>query len=113
MLVYDGDCGFCTRCARWLGAHAAQLDVVSWQTVDLGAIGLTEDEVRQAAYWVDGSVVEGAERAISRSLVACGGGYALLGRVLLLPGVRRVAAVGYRFVARHRGRLPGPARIRT
>ncbi len=105
MLVYDGGCGFCTRCARWLEPRAHDVEVVAWQSLDLAQVGLTEQQVRHAAYWVDGEVVEGAERAIARSLLACGGAYALMGRALLLPGVRRVAAVGYRFVARHRGRI--------
>ena len=107
-LVYDGGCGFCTRCARWLQAHAAGVDVVPWQSTDLAGLGLTEDEVRDAAYWVDETTIDGAEGAIARSLVACGRAYAVIGRLLLLPGVRGVAGVGYRFVARHRAHLPGP-----
>jgi predicted DCC family thiol-disulfide oxidoreductase YuxK len=105
MLVYDGDCGFCVRCARWLEAHAHDLDVVPWQTLDLQSVGLTEEQVRTAAYWVDSDAVDDAEGAIARALLACGRGYGVLGRPLLLPGVRRVAGVGYRFVARHRARL--------
>jgi predicted DCC family thiol-disulfide oxidoreductase YuxK len=103
--VYDGDCAFCTRCARWLDARANRVDVVPWQVLDLAEVGLTEEQVRAAAYWVDGATRDAGERAVAHSLVACGGGYAVLGRLLLLPGVRRVAGVGYRFVARHRGRI--------
>lgn len=110
MLVYDGDCGFCTRCALWVEAHADHVEIRPWQSLDLAAVGLTEAQVRAAAYWVDDDGVEAAERAVARALLRCGPGYRILGRALLLPGVRRVAAVGYRFVARHRGRLPGPAR---
>ena len=110
-LVYDGDCGFCTRCARWLDRHARDVEVVPWQSLDLAEVGLTERQVRAAAYWLDGEVVDSGEGAIARSLVACGSGYAVLGRLLLLAGVRRVAAVGYRLVARHRGRLPGARRL--
>ena len=109
-LVYDGDCGFCTRCAHWLAVRATDVEVVPWQTLDLAEVGLTERQVREAAYWVDDGVVDGAEGAIARSLLACGRGDAVLGRILLLPGVRRVAAAGYRLVARNRGRLPGPRR---
>lgn len=106
-LVYDGGCGFCTRCARWLERHARGVEVVPWQSLDLADVGLSEQQVRAAAYWLDGRIVDSGEGAIARCLVACGSGYALLGRLLLLPGVRRVAAAGYRLVARHRGRLPG------
>jgi predicted DCC family thiol-disulfide oxidoreductase YuxK len=105
MLVYDGDCDFCTRCARWLDARAHEVEVVPWQALDLAEVGLTEEQVRAAAYWLEGTAVVGGERAVARSLVACGRGYAVLGRAVLLPGVRRVAGVGYRFVARHRSRL--------
>lgn len=105
MLVYDGDCAFCSRCARWLDARASGVEVVPWQEVDLASVGLTEDQVRAAAYWVDGGSAEGGADAVARALIACGRGYALVGRALRLPGVRRVAGAGYRLVARHRGRL--------
>jgi hypothetical protein len=84
------------------------VDVVPWQSADLVGLGLTEDQVREAAYWVDGDSIDGAEAATARSLLACGRAYAVIGRLLLLPVVRRVAGVGYRFVARHRAHLPGP-----
>jgi hypothetical protein len=103
--VYDGDCALCTRCAGWLDARARAVEVVPWQSLDLAGAGLTEGQVRAAAYWLDGATVDRAEGAVARSLMACGRGYAVLGRALLLPGVRRVAAVGYRLVARHRGRI--------
>jgi len=105
MLVYDGDCGFCTRCARWVEARARDVEVVPWQALDLPAMGLTERQVRTGAYWLDDGTTDHGEGAIARSLMACGRGYAVIGRALLLPGVRRVAGLGYRFVARHRGRL--------
>ena len=53
MLVYDGDCGFCTRCARWVGTRSHGVEVVPWQTLDLAALGLSEQQVRTAAYWLD------------------------------------------------------------
>ena len=102
MLVYDGGCGFCTRCARWVEAHAHDVDVVAWQSLDLAEVGLTEQQVREAAYWLEGSRVEGAERAVARALMRCGRGYAVAGRALLLPGIRRASAPAYRFVAAHR-----------
>ena len=105
MLVYDGDCGFCTRCARWVETRARDVEVMPWQALDLRAVGLSGQQVRNAAYWLDDGTTDHAEGAIARSLMACGRGYAVIGRALLLPGVRRVAGLGYRFVARHRGRL--------
>ena len=42
MLVFDGDCGFCTASARWATAGASGVLTRPWQTLDLTTIGLTE-----------------------------------------------------------------------
>lgn len=106
-LVYDADCGFCTRCADWLAARS-DLDVVAWQSLDLAAVGLTEAQVKEAAYWLeDGRPVDRASGAIARSLRACGGVAGLAGRLMMLPVVRSLAALVYPFIARNRQRLPG------
>lgn len=108
LLVFDGDCGFCTSSARagqrWLGLE----HVEAWQFLDLDALGLTTEECERAVQWVaaDGSV-EPAERAVIAALRHAGGVWRLLGHVMNLPGIRHVAAVGYRLVAKYRHRLPG------
>jgi predicted DCC family thiol-disulfide oxidoreductase YuxK len=48
-----------------------------------------------------------AHVAVARTLVHGGKGWAVLGRVILLPGVEAVAGVVYRWVARNRHRMPG------
>ena len=44
VLVFDGDCGFCTTSARvgqrWLGLA----DVEPWQMIDLDELGLTDEQ---------------------------------------------------------------------
>jgi predicted DCC family thiol-disulfide oxidoreductase YuxK len=40
-------------------------------------------------------------------LVWTGGGWRLIGRLVLVPGVIRVARVAYRWIARNRHRMPG------
>lgn len=108
-LVFDGDCGFCTRSAdvarRVLPADCA---VVPWQRVDLVAVGTTVARAQQEVLWVPrtGDVVGGA-RAVAAALRAAGSGWALLGRLLQLPPVDRLADVFYRVVAANRMRLPG------
>lgn len=108
-LVFDGDCGFCTRSAdvarQVLPAHCA---VVPWQEVDLAAVGTTAARARQEVLWVPrtGEVVGGA-RAVAAALRAAGSGWALLGRLLQLPPVDRLAGAVYRVVAANRMRLPG------
>jgi predicted DCC family thiol-disulfide oxidoreductase YuxK len=107
LLVFDGDCGFCTTSAR-VGQRRLGLDHVEpWQFLDLDALPVTEEQCRQAVQWVaaDGSVAS-AHEAVIASLRHAGGAWSLLGGVLALPGVRQAAGVVYRLVARYRYRMP-------
>ncbi len=105
-LVYDADCGFCTVTAEWLREHG-DCEVVPWQGLDLAAAGLTEEEVASAAYWLESGGKRRGARAVAAALRSCGPAYAVLGRLIDLPPVRPLAAVGYRLVARYRYKLPG------
>jgi predicted DCC family thiol-disulfide oxidoreductase YuxK len=107
VLVYDGDCGFCSSCAVWLRKRARGVDVVPWQGADLASLGLTPEECSSAAQFVDtaGRVSGGA--AVAAALRASRQPYRFLGSLAgadrLLPVVER----GYAFVAANRHRLPG------
>lgn len=102
-IVYDADCGFCTRSARWIDD-----DPVSWQALDLAAVGATAEQAASFVGWlVDGRIRSLGSVAIADALVAASGWRALAGRALRLPGVRRIAAALYPVLARHRHRLPG------
>jgi predicted DCC family thiol-disulfide oxidoreductase YuxK len=46
---------------------------------------------------------------VARLLVAAGKGWAWVGKALLAPGLRALAAAVYRLVAANRYRLPGGA----
>ncbi|HSJ90914.1 MAG TPA: DUF393 domain-containing protein [Ilumatobacter sp.] len=108
MLVFDGDCSFCTSAAR-AGQRWLRLEHVEpWQFLDLDALGLSEADCRRAVQWVaaDGSIAS-AERAVIASLRHAGGAWRVLGAVMNLPGFRQTAAVLYRLIARYRHRLPG------
>lgn len=108
LLVYDGDCGFCTTSADWARRHLHVADVEPWQFLDLASLGLTPEACGSAVQWVaaDGSVAA-AEWAVIAALRHGGGCWAWLGRLLALPGLHQLAGVGYRVVARYRYRLPG------
>lgn len=108
VLIFDGDCAFCTSSAgaaqRWL-----RLDHVEpWQFLDLDAIGVTEQDCTTAVQWVavDGSVLA-AERAVLAALRHRGGVWGIAGRIIGLPGLRQLAGVAYRIVARYRYKMPG------
>ena len=110
MLIFDGDCAFCSTCVRIAQRFLpGTVRAVPWQRVpDLAAYGLTAEEAASSLQWVDssGSLASGHE-AVAHLLIDAGGPWAVLGRTLLLPLVRDAAAGVYRFVARHRHQLPG------
>lgn len=109
VLVFDGDCAFCTSSVRRLERHVAQRPViVAWQFADLERLGLTPQQCTEALQWVDadGRHRQGAA-AVAATLRYAGKGWAVLGAVLAAPGIRWVAERVYRWVAANRHRLPG------
>jgi predicted DCC family thiol-disulfide oxidoreductase YuxK len=109
VLLYDGDCAFCTSCARLIERRVRPpADLVPWQFADLGELGVTAEQATAAVQWidVDGGLRSG-HRAIAATLIAAGRLWRPLGRFLLLPGISWLAAKGYALVEANRYRLPG------
>lgn len=108
VLVYDGDCAFCTTCARALERIGPDAEIVAWQLTDLAELGITEEQAADAVQWVqiDGTVRSGHE-AIAGVLTSAGRTWKIIGRTILLPGISWMAARVYRLVADNRYRLPG------
>lgn len=109
LIIYDGDCGFCSASARWLRRHVQpRAQVVPWQDLDLQALGLTAQQCTTSVQWV-GAGGEQADQsaAVAAALRSGRGPWPTAGRVLGQAWLRPTADRVYRFVARHRGRLPG------
>ena len=105
-LVYDGECAFCTRMARWVERRDRRGSVSVRANQEAGVIeslGLTRAEVDRAAWVVEpaGRKFEGAA-AINRVLRELGGVSSVLGSLYLVPPVGWVEALYYRRVARRR-----------
>lgn len=108
VLIFDGDCGFCTASARWVGARLeGEHPVVPYQHIDPGDYGLSQHDVETAAYWVEDGTAHRGHRAIAASLRAIGGPWGIAGRVMDVPPLRWLAAGAYHLVAANRHRLPG------
>lgn len=108
VLVYDGDCAFCTSCVHILERIGPDAEIVAWQLTDLAELGMTEEQAADAVRWVqiDGTVRSGHE-AIAEVLSTAGRAWRIVGRLLMLPGASWLAAKAYRLVADNRYRLPG------
>ena len=110
-LVYDGECGFCVSSARWIAARLpAEARVEPWQSLRLEDVGLSQLDVETAVWWVDDRGpsprrCRGAE-AIGWSLVAAGGVWRIIGRLIVYPPVLWLAKPIYALVAANRHRLP-------
>ena len=101
VLVYDGDCGFCTGAADFVGGRR-----FAWQELGaegLARLGLTVAEARDAAWWVDETGRYRGHLAIGHALSR----RSPLGRVLLVPPLSWAGTAVYPLVARWRHRLPG------
>ncbi|MCH9720102.1 MAG: DUF393 domain-containing protein [Actinomycetia bacterium] len=109
LLVFDGDCGFCTTSAIFIVRRIRPTaQVVPWQRLNLGDLGLTEQQCTEAVQWVtpDGAIRSGSQ-AIMAMLATAGAPWRVLGRVGEWPPVAILADRCYRWIAEHRGMLPG------
>ncbi len=121
VLVFDGDCAFCSTSVRWLRSRfPASFAAVPYQRTDLASLGLTERECHDRVQWI-GDVAapattrESGARAVGALLrrggVDRGGVLGALCRVagaLTAVAPTSWAAEGvYLLVAANRDRLPG------
>ncbi|MEJ3748735.1 DUF393 domain-containing protein [Actinomycetes bacterium KLBMP 9797] len=108
--LYDGDCAFCSACARfaerWVPTPAR---ILPWQFADLDALDVTVEECDAAVQWIDpatGARAAGPD-AIAALLRTSRPWWRVAGAVLRLGPVRWLAWPVYRWVARNRHRMPG------
>lgn len=110
ILLFDADCGFCTRSAGWLHRplFRAAVDTIPFQHADLEALGLREEDCERLLHAVlpDGRITAGAG-AVAAALKVSRAPWPLIGSLLLLPGARQLAEIAYHAVARNRHNLPG------
>jgi len=107
--VYDGDCAFCTSCARFVERRVrTPARVVPWQFTDLDALGLTVARCEDAVQWVgvDGRTLAGPA-GIAALLRSSSRAWRPVGWLLERRPVLALAWPAYRWVSRNRHRLPG------
>jgi predicted DCC family thiol-disulfide oxidoreductase YuxK len=112
VFLYDGDCAFCTSCARFIERHIpTSAEVTPWQFADLDALGVSQAGAEASVQWIPGrpggGAVAAGPAAIARLLMDAGSYWRPLGRLLDLRPIRWIAGPAYRLVARNRHRLPG------
>lgn len=108
VLLYDADCGFCTRSAHLLGRLGARCQVRPLSGAALAEHRLNAHRARFEVPFVhsDGHSDWGAA-AIAEALRTCRTPWGPLGALLATPPLQAVARPAYRWVSAHRHRLPG------
>jgi predicted DCC family thiol-disulfide oxidoreductase YuxK len=112
ILIFDGDCGFCTSVAEWAARRFRQGErAKAWQLLEEGLLeryGLTTHDVQEAAWWVDDTGLrERGHRAVGQALNADGGIWNVLSWFVLTAPTSWIAALTYQVVVRWRYKLPG------
>jgi predicted DCC family thiol-disulfide oxidoreductase YuxK len=111
--LYDGDCAFCSACARFIERRVATpAQVIAWQWTDLGALGVTREQCDEAVQWIafDGAGVRTASEgpaAIADLMRTSTRGWRAAAWLLGSRVGLMVAWPVYRWVSRHRDRMPG------
>jgi predicted DCC family thiol-disulfide oxidoreductase YuxK len=110
VLVFDGDCGFCTLAASWVSRLDARqrVHLIPCQAVAaVQALGLTTSQCMAAAWAVEssGRLHQGAGAIVMG--VAFALDWALLPKLYAFRPLRWALEVGYSFMAKVRRWLPG------
>lgn len=109
LLVFDGDCAFCTTSVNALERILPAFPPKSpWQWLDLDELGLTVDDVTNYAWVVTPTHQYAGHLALSALLRAQKrAGWRFLGHLIATPPISWIAALAYRAIAANRHRLPG------
>lgn len=109
VLVFDGNCGFCRRSVRVMSERIRRHPVARpWQSLDLRAYGLTEEQCSTAVQYVDRkSRTHSGADAVAHVLIDAGLPWSLPGRVMCAPGIILACRAAYRWVADNRSRFRG------
>ena len=109
VLIFDGDCGFCTTTAnRIKDESTTPIEIRPWQWTELGEFGLTEAEASaKVQMFVDGKVYAGHAAFAKILRLQKQWWFKLLGAFLVIPPFSWGARVGYFYVAKYRHKLPG------
>ena len=108
LLIFDGDCAFCTSSVQFIERRIRRHPRIQpWQRSDLAGLGLTQEQCESAVQLIENGRVTSAHVAVARLLIYGKRGWAVLGYLLLVPGIKQIAGVVYRWVAKNRDRMPG------
>ncbi|MGC5627722.1 thiol-disulfide oxidoreductase DCC family protein [Georgenia sp. Z1344] len=107
-LLFDGDCGICTRLAAWLGRRGLGCGIEPIRPARLAELGVDPDRAtREIPFVLPSGEIRYGARGIAAALATGPAWLRAAGAVIDARPLRPAAAWVYGLVARNRGRLPG------
>ena len=109
VLIFDGDCGFCTTTANYIEKNSSTpIEVHPWQWVELSDYGLTPEVAAAKVQISAGGKTYSGHKAFAKLLrLQKQWWFKVLGGLMVTPPFSWGARLVYYFVAKYRHKLPG------
>lgn len=109
VLIFDGDCGFCTTTANYIVKHSkTPVTAHAWQLVDVTEYGVLQPQAQQRVYMIDQGHAYGGHEAFAHILRLQNNVLlSAIAFVMVVPPVCWLSRIAYSLVARFRHKLPG------
>jgi predicted DCC family thiol-disulfide oxidoreductase YuxK len=109
VLIFDGDCGFCTTTANYIKAKTSTpIEISPWQWTELTEFGLTEAEASAKVQMASGGKTYAGHAAIAKILrLQKQWWFKVLGALMVTPPFSWGARLVYFYVAKCRHKMPG------
>ena len=109
VLIFDGDCGFCTTTANYIVKKSkVAIKATPWQYQDFSGLPVTKEQCADQVYLLVDDKAYGGHLAFGMILkVQSNPIYKTLGSVINSPALAWIMRPGYRLVAKYRHKLPG------
>ena len=109
ILIFDGDCGFCTTTANWITKNSlVPVEAQPYQWAKLAQFGLTEKEAAAKVQLISDDKIYAGHHCMAKILlIQPNPVLKLLGAVMVMPGIDPISAKVYDWVAANRQKLPG------
>jgi predicted DCC family thiol-disulfide oxidoreductase YuxK len=109
LLIFDGDCGFCTTTANYIVKHSkTAIEIKPWQYVDFTNLPVTSEQCADQVYFLIDGVPYGGHEAFAMILRSQRNvSLKAFGSILMLKALRFITTPAYRLTAKYRQKLPG------
>lgn len=109
VLIFDGDCGFCTSTANYIVKHSkAPIVAHAWQLVDVTQYGILQPQAAERVYLYSEGQAHGGHEAFAELLrIQHNPALRVIAFLMVVPPLCWLSRIGYALVAKFRHKLPG------